>query len=144
MTSTKQHYTEVCFGYGETHDAIRLMTQDGRLTMEGDDLDMVTAAFFHLLGYTVEPSLKRFQLRKYKNGVTTTITDDRTTVYHPERRREHELHFSLSVTDDRPDELWLHVAATQAKLYMNLWMDKKTTTEFGRRLSEAAGWDVAA
>ena len=146
--SRKRHFTDVQFGYHDGRiDTVRLMIsehQDGDITIEGHDLDMVTAAFFHLFGYTVEPSLKRFQLRKYKNGLTTSIVDDRMSIYHRDRREKHALSWSLMVSDDRPDELRLFVNSTQTKMYMNFMMDKDTTAEFGRRLSEAAQWDVAA
>ena len=146
--SRKRHFTDVQFGYHDGRiDTVRLMIsehQDGDITIEGHDLDMVTAAFFHLFGYTVEPSLKRFQLRKYKNGWTTHIVDDRMSIYRRDRRKKYALSWSLMVSDDRPNELRLWVESTQAKMYMNFMMDKDTTAEFGRRLAEAAKWDIAA
>lgn len=143
----KGHHTDVKFGYydgnvrtvalfvGEMHDA--------SVTLEGHDLDMVTAAYFHLFGHTVEPGLRKFGLRKYKNGAVTTVTDDRMSIYYPDRRDAHELSWSLSVSDSRPGELRLWVESTQTKMWLNFMMDKATTEEFGRRLASAAEWDVA-
>ena len=145
MPRRKRHYTDVRFG--ECVGAVRLMTDGGQvadLTIEGVDLDMVTAAFFHLFGYAVEPGLKRFQLRKYKNASFATVTDDRMSIYYPSRRKEHALAWSLSSSDDRPGELRLWVQSTQAKMYMNFMMDKATTAEFGCRLAAAAEWDLTS
>ncbi len=144
----KNTYTPVHFGYDDgCARTVLLMIgewRDGNITLEGHDLDMVTAAFFHLFGYTVEPGLKQFQLRKYKNGVVTHIVDDRMSVYHTDRREKHALSWSLMASDDRPDELRLFVNSTQTKMYMNFSMSKDATAEFGRRLAEAAEWDIAA
>lgn len=144
----KRHFTDVQFGYYDGRvDTVRLMIgewQDGDLTIEGDDLDMVTAAFFHLFDHTVEPSLKSFGLRKYKNGAVTHIVDDRCGIYGRRWKKRHPLSWSLMESDTRPGELRLFVNSTETKMYMNFMMDKKTTQEFGRRLAAAAEWEVAA
>lgn len=144
----KRHHTDVRFGYfdGNVRTVALFIGEghDGEIVLEGDDLDMVTAAFFHLFGHTVEPGLKRFGLRKYRNAGTVEITDDRLSAYHKDRRHAHDVSFSLSVHDSRPGELRLWAQSTQAKIYMNFMMDRAATEEFGRRLAEAAQWEVAA
>lgn len=143
----RPHYTDVRFGYDDGNvRTVRLMVgqDDVSVTLEGGNLDMVTAAFFHLRGYRVEPGLKHYGLRKYRNAGTVTITDDRLSVYHKERRLRHELSFSLSVYDDRPNDLRLWVESTRTKMWMNFEMDVATTEEFGRRLASAAQWEDAA
>ncbi len=143
--SRKRRYTDVKFVYydGNAH-TVRLVVgdwEDGSVTLEGDDLDMVTAAFFHLRGYIVEPGLKRYGLRKYKNGGTTTITDDRLS-YRKRNQRVPPVHYSLDANDDRPGQLRLWVQCTRAKVWLNFSMDRKTADEFGRRLAAAAEWDA--
>ena len=144
----KRHFTDVQFWkYDGRRDTIRLVVtdmEDASITLEGHDLDMVAAAYFHLFGYTVEPGLKQFDLRKYKNGGVTHIVDDRMSIHHPDRRKKHALSWSLMVSDDRPGELRLWVQTTQTKMWMSLNMSKATTEEFGRRLASAAEWEVAA
>jgi hypothetical protein len=144
----KRHHTDVKFGYYDgNRRTVALFIgemQDGELVLDGDDLDMVTAAFFHLFGRTVEPGLRHYGLRKYRNAGTLTVTDDRLSIYYPDRRDAHDISFSLSTHDSRPGELRLWAESTKAKMFMNFMMDKATTEEFGRRLASAAEWEVAA
>ncbi len=147
---SKRYYTDVEFGYDDGN--IRTVQigihrtgapswwLDASVTLKGVDLDMVTAAFFHLRGYDVWPGLKTYRLRKYKNASTTTITDDRM---HYKKGVVGPLSFQLSNTDDRPDDLRLWVQSTKhTHVWLNIDMNKKTADEFGRRLAEAAEWDV--
>lgn len=73
----KKHYTDVRFGYfdGNARTVALFIgeMQDGEVVLEGDDLDMVTAAYFHLFGHTVEPGLKTYGLRKYRNAHVTQL-----------------------------------------------------------------------
>ena len=151
--SPKRHYTDVQFGYddgnirtvqiGITRAGAPSSLLDTSLTLKGRDLDMVTAAFFHLRGYAVTPGIKSFGLRKRKNGVTTTIADRR--MYYKKRVVE-PLSFQLSNADDRPDDLRLWVQSTKhtkrPHLWLNIKMNEKAANEFGRRLAEAAKWDI--
>lgn len=73
----KKHYTDVRFGYfdGNARTVALFIgeMQDGEVVLEGDDLDMVTAAYFHLFGHTVKPGLKTYGLRKYRNAHVTQL-----------------------------------------------------------------------
>ena len=144
----KRHFTDVKFGYHDgRRDTVRLMIgywQDGDITIEGDDLDMVTAAYFHLFGHAVSPGIKHYGLREYKNGAVTHIVDDRCGIYGRRWKKRHPLSWSLMESDGRPGELRLWVQSTETKMFMNFMMDKPTTEEFGRRLAVAAEWEVAA
>lgn len=143
--SKRKHYTQIQFGYYDGNiRTVRLMIgewEDGSVTLEGDDLDMVTAAFFHLRGHQVHPGLKHYGLRKYKNGATTEITDDRMS---RKKGSGDPLSYSLSINDARPGDLRLWVESTHTRMWLNFEMDKKAADEFGRRLSEAAEWDAVA
>ena len=146
--TTKRHHTDVRFGYHDGNARTVALfigeMRDGEVVLEGGDLDMVTAAYFRLFGHTVEPGLKSFGLRKYRNAGTVTVTDDRLSVHFPDRRVTHDLSFSLSIHDSRSGELRLWAQSTKFKMYLNFMMDKATTEEFGRRLAEASQWEVSA
>ncbi len=113
---------------------------DASITLKGKDLDMVAAAFFHLRGYVVKPGIKSFGLRKYKNGLTTMVTDDRMSL---RKGVVGPLTYSLSMDDDRPDDLRLWIQSTKhTHVWFNFEMNEKTADEFGRRLADAAEWDI--
>ncbi len=146
MSRRKFIHTEIEFGYydGRSDTVMLILPGQSAVTLEGDDLDLVTAAYFHLRGHQVSPSIKSFGLRKYKNGAVTTITDDRMSYKKRDKRTEHPLSFSISITDTWPGTLRLWVESTHTKMWFNFEMSKEQTEEFGRRLAEAARWDVAA
>ena len=144
----KRHHTDVRFGYHDGNARTVALfigeMQDGEIVLEGGDLDMVTAAHFHLFGHTVEPGLKNFGLRKYRNAGTVTVTDDRLSVYYPDRRDAHEVSYSHSPHDTSPGEQRQGAQDTRPKRALNVVMAEAPTEEFGRRLAEAAQWEVAA
>jgi predicted secreted protein len=144
----KRYFSDVKFIYRDslegTTRTVTLWTKTAEVVVEGFDLDMVTAAFFHLFGHTVSPGIKHYGLREYKNGAVTHIVDDRLSTKRRQQRQTHPLSWSLMVSDDRPGELRLWVEATTVQMHMILMMDKKTTTEFGRQLAKSAGWEIAA
>ena len=148
-----RHYTQLEFGSGYDCDSgtqtvvIRIGNNwdhgDASVTLKGDDLDMVTAAFFHLRGYTVTPGIKQFGLRRYKNYSTTTVTDDRTSLIKGALLVFGPLAYSLSIDDARSGDLRLWIQSTcNSEMWLNIMMNKKAADEFGRLLAEAAEWDI--
>ena len=120
--------------------AVGLSNFDASVTIMGNDLDMVTAAFFSLRDYDLKPGIKSFGLRRRTVREITTVEDDRR---HYRKGIVGPLSYSLSIADDRPRELRLWIQSTQnPDVWFNLFMDKKTTDEFGQRLADAAGWDI--
>ena len=159
MTKAR-HYTQLEFGYSDGDvRTVKLIigNHDASVSLRGDDLDMVTAAFFHLRGYAVSPSLRHYKLKKidWENGVDDrrmSMLADReilkiTRFHKGKERKGHRsasLHFSLTTPQGRPDELRLWIQSTaNSSFWLNIMMNKKTADEFGRRLAEAAQWDIA-
>ncbi len=166
--SPKRHYTDVEFGYddgnirtvqiGITRTGAPSSLLDASVTLKGDDLDMVTAAFFHLRGYAVSPSLRHYKLKKigwencwWVDDGRMSMTAKRDILQVTKFRKGKEwkghraasLHFSLSLPHKRPDELRLWIQSTaNLSFWLSIMMNKKTADEFGRRLAEAAEWDV--
>ena len=140
----KIHYTQLEFGYDDGYIRTVMLIigkHDAAVTLKDRDLDMVTAAFFHLRDYAVSPGIKSFGLRKYKNCATTTITDDRLSL---RKGVVGPLCYSLSINDTRPGDLRLWIQSTKhTHLWLNIEMNEKTADEFGRRLAEAAEWDIS-
>lgn len=149
----KHKSTKVSFGWddGDVRTVMLMIgTHDAGVTLRGHDLDMVTAAFFHLRGYEVSPGLKKFGLRKYKNGAVTTITADR--MHYNERirrekrtmaRHKYPLSISLSTSDTWPGTMRLWIQSTaHPHLWLNFELSKRDTAELGRRLADAAEWDI--
>ncbi len=159
MTKAR-HYTPLKFGYddGDARTVMLIIgNYDASVSLKGDDLDMVTAAFFHLRGYAVSPSLRHYRLKKI--GWRNEVDDERmsmiadreilkVTRFHKGKElkghRSASLHFSLMTPQERPDELRLWIQSTaNSSFLLSIMMNKKTADEFGRRLAEAAQWDVA-
>lgn len=147
------HYSNVEFGYMDGNaetvliavgpkkkGAAGLSNFDASVTIKGDDLDMVAAAFFDLRDYDLKPGIKSFGLRRRTTGQTTEVEDNRM---HHKKGAAGLLSYSLSISDSRPGGLRLWIQSTQnTDVWFNLFMDKKTADEFGQRLADAAGWDI--
>ncbi len=136
-------YTSIHFGYDDGNVRtvmLGLGYYDASITLKGNDLDMVAAAFFHLRGYVVKPGIKSFGMRLYRNGATIMVTDDRM---HYKKGVVGPLTYSLSINDDRPGALRLWIQSTKhTHVWFNFEMNEKTADEFGRRLADAAEWDI--
>jgi hypothetical protein len=140
---SRRHYTQLKFGYDDGNArTVMLIIGDGdaATTLEDNNLDKITAAFFHLRGHAVTPGIKSFGLRKYKNGFTTTVTDDFMS---RKRIDVGPTHYSMSIDDTNPGDLRLWIQSTlDRSTWLDIRMNKKTADEFGRRIAEAAEWDV--
>jgi len=145
---TRRSRSTISFGYEDgAADTVKIIVgergwQDASFSLKGLDLDLVAAAFFHLRGYAVTPGIRKFKLRSYVNAGIRTVTDQRMS------SRADSLPGNVSFSLSGPTELsskphrwrlWIQ-SMTSPSLWLNIYMDEKTASEFERRLAEAGGW----
>lgn len=135
-------YTDVEFGYDDGRvNTVMLMVGGASVTLQGEMLDKVTASFFSLHGYGVSPGIRAYKLKKstpWKGH--NVVTDNYMSATKGGPGRKGPLHFTLSTTDGRL-RLWIQ-STVHPHFHLNINFSKKDAAEFGRRLAEAAGWDV--
>jgi len=150
-------YSEIEFGYDDGRaDTVMVRSGAASVTLEGQDLENMTAAVLSLQGYEVKPGIRALGLRKYKNGRTTTIHDQGMSAR--KERAKLPLHFSVSSSEGysyktkkgghtikrtgMPLLLWAQSMADPS-FNMSFAFSRKDAKEFGERLAEAAGWDLS-
>lgn len=147
-------YSEIEFGYDDGRaDTVMIRSGSASVSIEGRDLENVTAAVLSLQGYEVKPGIRKLGLRKYKNCRTTTIHDQRMSARNPAKG---PLHFSASSSEGyshkteggnrvkktgMPLRLWVQ-STVNSSFHMNFVFSQKDAKEFGERLAEAAGWEL--
>lgn len=100
--------------------------------LRGRALDRVCGAALALCGYSISPSLRTLGLRKYQNGLATTIH------FHNEEDPDFT-NVSLSVYKGHSGmRVWVQTRGT----FHNFHFGQKAMDEFLRRLTESAGWDA--
>jgi hypothetical protein len=148
-------YSEIEFGYDDGRaDTVMLRSGGASVTLEGQDLENVTAAVLSLQGYEVKPGIRTLGLRKYKNCRTTTIHDQRMSAG---KRQCGPLHFSVSSSEGYtrktsggkkvkvpgiPLRLWAQ-STTNPSFHMSLVFSEKDLAEFTERLARADRWDLS-
>jgi hypothetical protein len=147
-------YSKIEFGYDDGRaDTVLVRSGSASVSIEGQDLENMTAAVLSLQGYEVRPGIRALGLRKYKNCRTTTIHDQRANVRNGVKG---PLHFSVSSTEGysyemkggsrvkrpgTPLRLWAQ-STVNPSFHMNFVFNQKDAKEFGKRLAEAADWEL--
>lgn len=148
-------YSEIEFGYDDGRaDTVMIRSGAASVTLEGQNLENMTAAVLSLQGYEVKPGIRTLGLRKYKNSRTTTIHDQRMSARR--KRTKDPLHFSVSSSEGdsyemkggarvkrpgTPLRLWAQ-STINPSFHMSFVFSQKDAKEFGERLAEAAGWEL--
>lgn len=148
-------YSEIEFGYDDGRaDTVMVRSGAASVTLEGQDLENMTAAVLSLQGYEVKPGIRTLGLRKYKNCRTTTIHDQRASA---RKKVRGPLHFSVSSTEGysyemkggnrvkrpgTPLRLWAQ-STVNPSFHMSFVFSKKDLAEFTERLARADGWDLS-
>jgi hypothetical protein len=143
-------FTPIKFGYDDGRaDTVLLILEGARLTLEGELLQRVTAAYFSVHDFAVSPSLRSLGLKKTiwatpRRAARAATARGNYVVQDSLMRdgRKGPLHISMSIFDGYL-RLWVQ-STVQRLLYFNIYFSKVDAEEFGRRLAEASEWDIGS